>query len=257
MKKCLYLATSLFLISNSYAGYAPGPGVSMSVPAGNRILMLQSSFVVPSGLNIPKLQTVFIWPGLTPSGGKNYLPLNQGVLQPVITHGNSCAPHSVSVNNGWWISGQYVNTSNSRLFPKHGVCLGGEAMEVNPGDNLTTTIEFIDGEWVQTIADFTKMETTSYTLSLSRLAKTPGITQSQHSAYFVIELPNYKKFPNLRFTTKFVAISITLKNPDPNFKNSIHTPPGTSCTQAYPEDGSNNKVWRIDSCSVDSLQPTT
>ena len=253
MKKYLYLATSLFLISNSYAG----PVVSMSVPIGNSILMLQSSFLVPSGLNIPKLQTVFIWPGLSPNSGKNFLPLGQGVLQPVLTRGPSCAPHSVSVNNGWWISGQYVNSTNPNFFHKAMVCLGGKAMKLSPGDDLTATIQFVGGEWVQTIADFTKMETTSYTLSLSKLAKTPDATQAQHVAYFVIELPYYKDFPNLGFATKFGSISITLKNSDPNFKNSIHTPPGTSCTEAYSEDGSNDKVWKIDSCSVNSLQPTT
>ncbi len=69
---------------------APGGRVSgfgtvlISASSTNQITRLQTEMVVPP--EPPASGTLFLWPGLQP-GGANFDPINNGVLQPVLTLG--------------------------------------------------------------------------------------------------------------------------------------------------------------------------
>ena len=55
------------------------------------LVRLQTKLTVPT--KPPPTGTVFLWPGVQPlRGGPNFAPVNNGVLQPVLTWGSSCAP---------------------------------------------------------------------------------------------------------------------------------------------------------------------
>ncbi|MEU6970106.1 hypothetical protein AB0A71_20665 [Kitasatospora aureofaciens] len=131
----------------------PGSPVEFTLPASNQIVKVQTSFTVPS--EQPHVGTTFLWPGLQPLGGANFNPIGEGVLQPVLTWGSSCAPAAgepVSYSS-WWISGQYVNTEGSQ--PGYHGCFSGKAMKVNPGDelNISMRLDSASGKWIQTITD--------------------------------------------------------------------------------------------------------
>ena len=100
--------------------------------AGNTYVSFTSTLTVPpvpdyqmNGANQPA--TYFLWPGLQPnSNSANLLPINNGVLQPVLSYGPACspgAPKQQAAYNGWYISAQYVNT-NTQQSGFSG-CLGG------------------------------------------------------------------------------------------------------------------------------------
>src|SRR5262245_56849827 len=60
--------------------------VMLSTPSDNQITSLTTTIIVP-----PKhsaIGTLFLWPGFQP-GGANYLPIDNGVLQPVLSWGLS------------------------------------------------------------------------------------------------------------------------------------------------------------------------
>jgi hypothetical protein len=70
---------------------------------------LHTTMTVPE--KPPPSGTLFLWPGLQPlPGGKNYNPIGNGVLQPVLMWSGTCAPTAPSSYASWWISAQYVNT---------------------------------------------------------------------------------------------------------------------------------------------------
>jgi hypothetical protein len=100
---------------------APGRIQETHAAMGNGWISLKASMRVPF-VTSPQ-GTVFIWPGLQPDG-LSYFPIGNGVLQPVLTYGSSCAPNPTKlVTHGWWISGQYVNTDkdpNAKGGPFHG-----------------------------------------------------------------------------------------------------------------------------------------
>ncbi|KAJ3020201.1 UNVERIFIED_CONTAM: hypothetical protein HDU68_010314, partial [Siphonaria sp. JEL0065] len=97
--------------------------------------------------------TYFYWPGLqTNSAAKNYQPIGFGVLQPVLTYGPACtpnAPQGASPYRGWYISAQYVNPTGTQLG--HKGCMGGNMMDVAPGDNILMTMVLQGTTWVQTV----------------------------------------------------------------------------------------------------------
>ncbi|KAJ3020199.1 UNVERIFIED_CONTAM: hypothetical protein HDU68_010312 [Siphonaria sp. JEL0065] len=97
--------------------------------------------------------TYFYWPGLqTNSAAKNYQPIGFGVLQPVLTFGPACTPNQpagASVYRGWHISAQYVNPSGT--VAGHKGCMGGNMMDVSPGDEILMTMVLQGTTWVQTV----------------------------------------------------------------------------------------------------------
>ena len=66
---------------------------------------------------------------------------------------------------GWWISGQYVNTyGHQEGFIG---CNGGHVLAVNPGDTLKTELAFSKYlGWTQMITDLDSHQQISYTISL-------------------------------------------------------------------------------------------
>jgi hypothetical protein len=125
----------------------------------------------------PASGTLFLWPGLQP-GGKNFDPIDNGVLQPVLTWGPSCAPgNPPRAYSTWWISGQYVNTYGNE--PGYTDCNGGEIMSVDVGDVLLIDMVLDGTDWTQTVTDQNSGETVDYTLDMQG--------QAQNYAYFVIE----------------------------------------------------------------------
>jgi hypothetical protein len=91
--------------------------VAFWTTSGNEIVGLRTTLRVPA--KPEPAGTIFLWPGLQPDrDGRNYFPIGNGVLQPVLTWGPSCAPgEKPRTYSTWWISGQYVNTQGSCLSP--------------------------------------------------------------------------------------------------------------------------------------------
>ena len=143
--------------------------------AQNQIVRLQTTMVVPP--EPPPSGTLFLWPGLQP-GGANYDPINNGVLQPVLTWGGSCAPgNQPRAYSTWWISGQYVNTFGSD--PGFTGCQGGAVMPVGVGDTLIMDMALAGTIWTQTVTDQETGQKVTYSIDMRG--------QTQNYAYFVIE----------------------------------------------------------------------
>lgn len=142
-----------------------------------QIVRLQTTLIVPA--KPPASGTLFLWPGLEPlPGSANFNPIGTGVLQPVLTWGNSCAPgNQPSAHSSWWISAQYVNTlGNARGYKG---CYGGSVMSVNVGDELKIDMQLVGGKWNQTVTDVQTNKSVTFTEDLGG--------QGQNWAMFVIE----------------------------------------------------------------------
>jgi len=149
--------------------------VLFSVNAKNQIVRLQTTMVVPP--QPPASGTLFLWPGLQPNGA-NFQPIDNGVLQPVLTWGPSCAPGKQPRSySTWWISGQYVNTNGSD--PGYTGCQGGPIISVAVGDALDIDMVLAGTVWTQTVTDAQTGQSVSYPIDL--------MNQAQNLAYFVIE----------------------------------------------------------------------
>ena len=157
-------------------GWVTGYGtVLISSSSKNQIVRLLTTLVVPA--EPPPSGTLFLWPGLQPDG-TNYDPIDNGVLQPVLTWGPSCAPgKQPRAYSTWWISGQYVNTNGSD--PGYTGCQGGPAMSVEVGDTLNIDMALAGTVWTQTVTDAQTGQSVSYSIDM--------MNQSQNLAYFVIE----------------------------------------------------------------------
>ncbi len=143
----------------------------------SQITSLTTHLKVPSK---PKAQgTLFLWPGLQPKADQaHYLPIDNGVLQPVLTWGPSCAPgHQPAPYSSWWISAQYVNTFGHQNG--YTGCLGGKIMKAEPGEILTIALTLENEIWKQTVKRESSGESVSFSLDLKN--------QEQSFAEFVIE----------------------------------------------------------------------
>ena len=166
--------------------------------ANNQIVRLQTTMVVPP--EPPASGTLFLWPGLQPDGA-NYDPINNGVLQPVLTWGPSCAPgKQPRAYSTWWISGQYVNTNGSD--PGYTGCQGGPIMSVAVGDTLKMYFSLAGTIWTQTVTDVQTGQSVSYSIDMMK--------QAQNLAYFVIE--EYSSAPVSEVI--FTDTTITFGSPD-------------------------------------------
>ncbi|QIS17141.1 hypothetical protein [Nocardia terpenica] len=150
--------------------------VEFDLPVANEIVRLHTHFTVPA--QPPAVGTMFLWPGLEPSqGGRNYDPVGLGVLQPVLTWGDSCAPTAQPPTySSWWISGQYVNVGND---PDFSGCRSGSAMAPQVGDALDAdfTLDQSTGVWTQTVTG--PSGSVTYAINLQQ--------QAQNRAIFAIE----------------------------------------------------------------------
>lgn len=145
--------------------------------AATKITSLVTHLTVPEK-PLPK-GTLFLWPGLQPSPqSANFNPINNGVLQPVLSWGPSCALGAQPPKyTTWWVSAQYVNTKGSE--PGFTGCQGGPIMEVSPGDVLEMSM-WLNGEvWHQTVKDLNTQQSVAFDISLRG--------QDQNYADFIIE----------------------------------------------------------------------
>jgi hypothetical protein len=150
----------------------------------NQLIGLQTTLTVPPAPPVPTNNgaAIFLWPGLGPAtNSANFNPINDGVLQPVLSWGNSCAPTpQPAAFSSWWISGQYVNTFGAD--PGYTGCFSGDSLIVNPGDALliNMTLDSSTGIWLQTVMDANTNHSISFSINMQ--------SQGQNWAYFAMEL---------------------------------------------------------------------
>jgi hypothetical protein len=181
--------------------------VRLPVGASNKIVAFDTTMVVPE--TPPPSGTLFLWPGLQPvSGGANYATLDNGVLQPVLTWGPTCAPHSPAQSyKSWWISGQYVNTyipSSSPNYQAYHDCHGGTGMSVAVGDTLDMRFALDGNDWTQTVTNRSNGQSVSYTLDM--------LGQAQGAAEFVIEEYDSKPLGDVIFTSSVITFASAAKS---------------------------------------------
>ena len=167
-------------VATDYSSIFPGYGtVIFQTPDANPIVAATLDMTVPAAP--PPSGTLFSWPGLEPSpSASGFLPIGEGVLQPVLTWGLSCAPTTQpAAYSTWWISGQYVNTLGSD--PGYEGCFTGAAIQVGVGDTLHITMTLAsDGHtWQQQVVDQKTGQSASFNISLGG--------QIQNIFYLLIE----------------------------------------------------------------------
>jgi hypothetical protein len=125
---------------------------------------------------------LFIWPGLqSRSGAADPARIGNGVLQPVLTWGGSCAPKSPSsVYDNWWISGMYVNVTTGAAGPSG--CAGGDYLSTEVGDLVDIVMEVDGTNWIQTMTDQRTMKTVDFTIDLKG--------QDQNNVMWIVEVPS-------------------------------------------------------------------
>ncbi|KAJ3332205.1 hypothetical protein HDU76_000978 [Blyttiomyces sp. JEL0837] len=187
---------------------------------GNQFVSFTSTITVPEVPVLPaNTATYFLvdknlelsawwgWPGLQPgSQAVNFLPIDNGVLQPVLTFGPTCAPGSNSAEpyKTWSISAQYVNTFGHE--PGFTGCLGGPFMDVNVGDKLKMEMKLSGTKWIQTVTNTNNGKSVDYTIDMKG--------QSQGWAELVIELYGEAK---QYFDVLFTGIEMTVQNAEDAF----------------------------------------
>jgi hypothetical protein len=152
--------------------------------------------------------TLFLWPGLQPlRGGANYDALNNGVLQPVLTWGPTCAPNAPAQSyKSWWISGQYVNTNITSSSPNYSAyhdCHGGAGMNVAVGDTLDMDFVLNGSDWTQTVTNRRNSQSVSYTIDT--------LGQGQNMAEFVIEEYSSQPVSDVTFTSSVITFASAAK----------------------------------------------
>ncbi|KAJ3256492.1 hypothetical protein HK103_005490 [Boothiomyces macroporosus] len=214
-------------------------------PATAPYVYYESTLTVPD-LPAPDWQTTFIWPGLQPlPSSPHFLPINEGVLQTVLTYGTSCSFQSSDAGlvdtNKWWISAQYVNTYGPAF-----ICTGGNAMNVNPGDKLTMVISLPTGStvWQQTVTNLSNGKSVSFTYDLKG--------QEQAWAIFILELANgWHQYPP-QFQVENIVLKTAPGTVNPcTFSSSAYSGyPGASINCNQPV--RNGNVCTIDKCWFDT-----
>jgi hypothetical protein len=177
-------AGTVGLASDATNTLVSGFGAIRVVSNSAEIVALETTMVVPA--KPPASGTLFLWPGLQPlPTSANYDKLSNGVLQPVLTWGPTCAPNSpASPYASWWISAQYVNTvitSSNSNFAAYGGCHGGTGMSVAVGDTLHMQMSKSGTAWSQTVTDVNTSQSVTYNLDM--------LGQGQNFGEFVIEEP--------------------------------------------------------------------
>lgn len=209
--------------------------VYFKIPLANEIIRLRTHFTVPA--QPAEIGTLFLWPGLEPrAGGRNYDPIGLGVLQPVLTWGDACAPTpQPPTYSTWWISAQYVNVGND---PDYSGCKSGQAMSVNVGDplDIDMTLNQTTGVWTQTVTG--PAGSVDYSINMSG--------QAQNQALFAIE--PWDGARSATDTLTFSDTTITFRDPDENSCRNpelSYTGTGGRITQPQPGTGG--------SCHIDTV----
>ena len=170
------------------AGQIPGldvgrefAGVKYLARTPNEIVSFKTTLVVPKAPTAR--QTLFIWPGLQ-SRDRAADPgrVGNGVIQPVLTWGPSCAPKvpPMPYGVGWWIAGMYVNVTTGAAGATG--CAGGDYLTTALGDWLEIDMFVKDAKSVQTIKNVQMNKTVDFTIDLKG--------QVQNEAMWLIEVPS-------------------------------------------------------------------
>jgi hypothetical protein len=160
-------------VSREYAA------VKYVTAASNPILSLKTTILVPK--TPTARQTLFIWPALQNRGGADPGRIGNGILQPVLTWGGSCAPKSPrDVYSAWWMSAMYVNVSSSAAGATG--CAGGDFMTTEVGDLLEIEIFGKGNDWTQSVLDLRTMQKVDFTIDLKG--------QVQNWATWAVEVPS-------------------------------------------------------------------
>lgn len=203
--------------------------VLLSASNQNQILSLTTTLSVPVKPS-KNTGTLFLWPGLQPNGA-NFEPIDNGVLQPVLTWGPTCAPNAPSnAYASWWVSAQYVNTFGSD--PGYTGCLGGPGMNVNVGDELVMVMELNGTTWHQTVTDSATQKSVSYDIDMQG--------QAQNNAEFDIEIYTENPASDVIFTNT----QIVLEDAQPGFCQP--TTRGMNDFFTNPRMSADNKTCMID-----------
>jgi hypothetical protein len=167
----------------------------------NQIVSLQTTMKVPAKPS--SKQTLFIWPGLQCQGAADPARIGNGILQPVLTWGSSCAPKAPSdVYANWWMSAMYVNVSSSAAGPSG--CAGGDYMDTEVGDLLQIDMSVKGTSWTQTITDLRTMKTVDFTIDLEG--------QLQNWATWAVEVPSGESIKPVE-DTEFTQNVLTFTSP--------------------------------------------
>jgi hypothetical protein len=201
MKRFAIAGLGAFLLPTAALGQSSAPqpkpengNVTIFAAPKNEIVRLTTTLVVPE-LPVNKVGTVFLWPGLQPMpDSTNFLPIGNGVLQSVLSFGPSCAPPSDTDHyprpDGWWVSGQYVNTPEGDLVGFRG-CFGGPSMGALPQDRLLIGMSLVGAIWTQTVLNMRTRESVAFGVDLRG--------QAQAYARFNIEPYDGGRGPDVTF----------------------------------------------------------
>ncbi|HEX3775276.1 MAG TPA: hypothetical protein VHV51_12480 [Polyangiaceae bacterium] len=201
--------------------------VDIAASSKNQILSFATTLTVPTK---PAMNTgtLFLWPGLQP-GGANFDPIDNGVLQPVLTWGPTCAPNAPrNAYASWWISAQYVNTYGHDTG--YTGCLGGDGMNVAVGDALAIVMTLNGTAWHQAVTDAASNQTVTYDIDM--------LGQAQNYAEFVIEQYTQDPAGDVIFTNNVVtfansepsACQPTVRGTNDFFTNPKASADGKTCT---------------------------
>jgi len=170
-------------------------------------------------MQVPKAptvqQTLFIWPGLQGAGSSDPGRIGNGILQPVLTWGSSCAPMQPSnPYAAWWISSMYVNVSSSAAGPTG--CLGGDYLVPDVADELFIDMSVKGTVWTQTITDNHTMKSVDLTTDLKG--------QVQNWATWAIEVPTgetIKPVDDVVFTGSVLTFSTPVTSCQPSQAGTV------------------------------------
>jgi hypothetical protein len=146
---------------------------------------------------------IFAWPGTQAfADSKTYAPVRGGVLQPVLTWGQSCVPGALPGHSTWWISPVYVNSETS--IPELNGCHGGPVITVDVGDRLDLDMRLDGTNWDQKVVDMNSQKSTTFRIDLRG--------QQQQRTLFWIELKTSAK-PTEDII--FEDVVLTMRTPEP------------------------------------------
>jgi hypothetical protein len=181
------------------AGSSANGRVGLVAASGNEIVSLITRLVIPEPPDRAASPdgTLFLWPGLQPrEEDANYLPIGNGVLQPVVTWGASCAP-GAQPKQSWWASGQYVNTVGD--FMGYQGCYGGPIIGARSKDMLLMSMSRFGSIWSQTITNLNTDKSTGFHTNLAG--------QAQGRARFYIEPDSGVKSANVTFLETIIGFA--------------------------------------------------
>mgnify|MGYP003444700355 FL=1 len=174
----------------------------------NPILSLKTTLLVPKPPS--SKQTLFIWPGLQCRGASDPGRVGNGILQPVLTWGPSCAPKAPRDGYaGWWMAAMYVNVSSNAAGPTG--CAGGDYMDTQVGDQLFIDMSLKADKWTQTITNMRTMKAVDLTSDLKG--------QVQNWATWAVEVPSgesIKPVEDTLFTQNVLTFSAPVTTCQPS-----------------------------------------